>query len=526
MLDLVIAGGHVVDGLGGPARRADVGLEGGRVSVVGDLSAAETTRTLDATGLHVLPGMVDAHSHSELTVLSDGRARSKVRQGVTTEINGNCGLGPFPTGAGGEAQLRAAVALLDYDPGVPWPAPDLHAYRHALDDARPAINVAVLAGHIPLRLAAAPDQPGPLDRQQILRLAALADESIEAGAVGLSTGLMYPPAMSAERDELLALGAAVAKRGAVFSVHARNYSFALLDAIDEAIDIALTTGCRLQFSHLAVAGRANWGSVARALERIDAANERGADIAADIYPYLAGSANLSQLLPEWAQLGGAPAIVERLRTASDRARVLAEWPGLLQFGWDEVEVSAVDDEFADVLGMNIVDAAATRDADPSEFALDLIAGTENRVMMVAYGRSEDDLWAALDHPATMIGSDGLALDPDGPTGMGRPHPRSYGCYPRWLGPFVRTGRISLERAVRMATALPAERFGLRDRGTVVPGSFADLTIVDLAKLEDLATYHDPARFPVGVEHVLVAGELVVEDGRQHDDVRPGVFVTR
>lgn len=526
MLDLAILGGQVVDGSGAPARRADVGITGDRITIVGDLAGTDAARTLDATGLHVLPGMVDVHSHSELAVLSDGRARSKVRQGVTTEINGNCGLGPFPTGAGGVDQLRAAVAILDYDPAVPWPAPDLQAYRRALEEARPAINMAVLAGHIPLRLAAAPDQPGALDRQQIQRLAAVAGEAIDAGAVGLSTGLMYPPAMSAERDELLALGTVVAEHDAIFSMHARNYSNALLDAVDEAIDISLTTGCRLQFSHLAVAGRANWGSVARALERIDAANERGADIAVDIYPYLAGSANLSQLLPEWAQLGGAPALVERLRNEGDRQRILAEWPGLLQFGWDEVEVSAVDDEFADVLGMNIVDAAATRGADPSEFVLDLIAGTENRVMMVAYGRSEDDLWAALSHPAAMIGSDGLALDPDGPTGMGRPHPRSYGCYPRWLGPFVRSGRVTLERAVRMATALPAERFGLRDRGSVAPGAFADLTIVDLATLEDLATYHDPARFPVGVEDVLVAGQLVVEDGEQHDEVRPGRFVTR
>lgn len=523
-LDLALVGGVVVDGLGGEPRREDVGIRGGRIAALGDLRDAVAGRTIDVTGLTVIPGIVDLHSHSDLTVLSDGRARSTILQGVTTEVVGNCGLGPFPLTVDSRVRTRESIGIIDLDPAIALDWTDFDSYAAALGAAGLAVNVAPLVGHVPLRIAAAPESTGILSGPERRRLLELLDAALTAGVVGFSTGLMYPPAMFADRGELHAIGEVVASHGALFSIHARNYSTHLLDAVDEALDIAASTGCRLQFSHLAVAGRANWGTVARALERIDRARESGVDVGVDIYPYLAGSANLSQLLPEWSQGGGADAIVERLSSPRDRERIVAEWPQTLVLGWDEIVVSFVDGDLDDVLGMTIEQIAERWRVSPPLAALEVIRRSHNRAMMVAYGRSEDDLLAVLRHPAAAIGSDGLSLDPDGPTGAGLPHPRSYGCYPRLIGRMVHDGELSLGRAVAMSTSIPAARVGLSDRGVIRAGAVADLAVLDLPGYRDTATYTQPAQFPTGVVHVLVAGHQAVADGRQQDAERQGAVL--
>lgn len=522
-LDLVVAGGLLVDGTGAPARPADIGIRADRVMVVGDVGAAGAAARIDASGLLVCPGFVDLHAHSDLTLLSDGRARSKVRQGVTSEVVGNCGLGPAPAPPGRAEAVRRAVALIDLDPAVPWGWQGMAGYRDALAAARPALNVAPLAGHVALRTALAGDRADALTAAESAQLEALADRALEEGAAGLSTGLMYPPARFADRLELEALGRAAARHDALLAVHLRDYSDRLLPAVEEAIAVARATRCRLQLSHLAVAGRRNWGSVARALERVDAARAEGLDVGVDIYPYLAGSANLSQLLPGWAQEGGAAALVGRLSDPATRARIRTEWAATLHLGWDEVFVSLADGPLAPgTLGRSVAEGAAALGVAPDEAALELIASTDDRVQMVAFGRSAADLEAVLSHPAAAIGSDGLALDPDGPTGAGRPHPRSYGCYPRLLGRVVREdGLLTLERAIAMSTSVPAARAGLADRGVLRPGAFADLVVLDAGAVLDLATFEAPATFPRGIRDVIVNGVPVVRSGEQLDGARPG-----
>ncbi len=523
-LDLALLGGTIVDGLGGEPRREDVGVRDGRIVALGDLRGTVAERSIDVTGLTVIPGIVDLHSHSDLTILSDGRARSTILQGVTTEVVGNCGLAPFPLTEASRARTRESISIIDLDPAVDLDWSDYDSYAAALGAAGLAVNIAPLVGHVPLRLAAAPQSTTVLTVPERQRLLGLLDRALAAGAVGFSTGLMYPPAMFADRAELHAIGEVVASHGALFSIHARNYSTHLLDAVDEALDIAAATGCRLQFSHLAVAGRANWGSVARALDRVDRAREAGVDVGVDIYPYLAGSANLSQLLPEWSQGGGADAIVERLNSPRDRERIVAEWPQTLVLGWDEIVVSFVDGDLVDVLGMTIEQIAEHWHVNPPIAALEVIRRSHNRAMMVAYGRSEDDLLAVLRHPAAAIGSDGLSLDPDGPTGAGLPHPRSYGCYPRLIGRMVHDGELRLERAVAMSTSIPAARVGLSDRGVIREGAVADLAVLDVQYYRDTATYTQPAQFPTGVVHVFVAGDHAVADGRQQNGVRRGAVL--
>ncbi|MFO1540343.1 MAG: N-acyl-D-amino-acid deacylase family protein [Chloroflexota bacterium] len=527
-LGTIIAGGMLADGTGGPVRRADVGIDGDRIVAVGDLRGAGAAERIDATGLLVTPGFVDLHGHSDLTVLSDGRARSKVRQGITTEVSGNCGLTAYPAPTAHAAASRRAAGNVALDPAVPLTWASTAGYRDALAAAGVALNMAVLTGHVALRIAVGGEGAAPLDGRAIAHLEAEADRALGEGAVGISTGLMYPPAMFAQPDELDALGRAVARHDAIFAVHMRNYGDTLLEAVDEALGVARRTGCRLQVSHLAVAGRRNWGKVRTALARIDAARAEGLDIGADIYPYLAGSANLSQLLPGWAQEGGSPAIAARLADPAVRERIRAEWIPTLHLGWDEVFVSLVDAELApSVLGKSIADAGAALGLPPDAACLELIARTEDRVQMVAFGRSEDDMRAVLEHPAGAVGSDGIALDPDGPTGRGRPHPRSYGCYPRLLGRLVREeGLLPLERAVAMATAIPAARARLADRGTVTPGAFADVVVLDPATVRDTATFEEPARFPEGIVHVRVNGVAVVSGGAQVDAARPGRVLAR
>jgi len=528
--DIVLIGGVMVDGTGTPGRPADVAITGDRISAIaapGALEALSASTRLDVTGLVVAPGFVDIHTHSDTTLLSDGRATSKVRQGVTTEITGNCGMSPAPAPPEQRHAVRRAISIIDLDPAVAWTWATMGEYRAALAEAGTAVNVAPLVGHVALRVAVNGEDPGVLGATVRGRLEATADRALDEGAVGISTGLMYPPAMFADLEEFAALGRAVRRHDALFAVHMRNYGDALVPAVEEAIAVARETGCRLQISHLAVAGRRNWGSVRQALERIDAGRAAGLDIAADIYPYLAGSANLSQLLPGWAQEGGSLAITERLRDPAVRARIRHEWTTALHLGWDEVFVSLVDDDLVPlVLGRSLVDAGATLGLAADEAALELMARTEDRVQMVAFGRSPDDLLAVLEHPATSIGSDGLSLDRDGPTGVGRPHPRSYGCYPRLLGRFVRQdGTLTLERAIAMSTSIPAARVRLADRGTLREGAFADITVFDAATILDRNSFEDPTRFPDGIAHVLVNGVPVLRDGIQLDDARPGRVLT-
>jgi N-acyl-D-aspartate/D-glutamate deacylase len=521
---LLIVGGTVIDGTGAAGRRADVAVRAGRIDAIGDLADAGTDglERVDATGLIVAPGWVDIHSHSDLTLLSDGRARSKVAQGVTTEINGNCGMGAVPLPVTVASEVRAAHATIDPDAAVDWAWTDLDGYVAALHREGLALNTAPLIGHLPLRIAVAGEAARTLDARERSALVAGIDACLEAGAIGVSTGLMYPPAMSADRAELVAIGQAVARRDGLFAIHMRNYSDHLLDAVEEALTIARLSGCRLQISHLAVAGRRNWGAVSRALERIERAHHDGVDVGIDIYPYIAGSANLSQLLPDWAQAGGPSAIVARLASPTERARIHADWRDSLFFGWDEIEVASNEPGLEEALGLT-VEAVATRwSIDPGDAALDLIARSDNRIQMVAYGRSEDDLRAVLGHPLTSIGSDGLAMDPDGPSSAGRPHPRSFGCYPRLLGKYLREdGLLTLERAIQMSTSAPADRAGLADRGRLAAGAVADLVLFDPQTVSDGATFREPTLAPVGVRQVIVAGRRVLEDGRQPDGVRPG-----
>jgi N-acyl-D-amino-acid deacylase len=503
---LVLAGGTLVDGTGAAPRRADVVVRDGLIdSVVAPGTAPPGLDLVDVTGRLVCPGFVDIHTHSDLTLLSNPLAHSKVRQGVTTEVVGNCGLGVAPIGFGVDPDaLRGALAYLDLDPAVQLSWHSVAEYLDVLAAGRPSPHVATLVGHVPVRAAVLGFDDRPATTAEIDLMCGLVAEALTEGALGLSTGLVYPPLRSARTDELRALAQVVADHDALFAWHLRDYGDDLLASAAEAVGIAELTGARTQISHLSSIGARNWG-------RVNDVLAMAADgIAFDIYPYLAGNAPLSQLLPELVRIDalGDPVVREQV----ERAWVNNPVP------WTEITVAG--GAAADVLGRTIADLAGP-DRSAGEVVMDLIAEHGNSVIMTAGGRSERDLRAVLAHPATVVASDGQALDPDGPTGRGFPHPRSFGTFPRAITDFGE----DLAAMVGKCTAAPAARVGLTDRGTVAPGQLADLVVLNAERLADHATFTRPQRFPTGVEYVLVAGTMVVQGGT-HTGSRPGNVVRR
>lgn len=520
---MLIKGGTVVDGTGGPARVADVVIESGSIADVGTAGASSHERVIDAAGKVVCPGFVDLHTHSDLTLLSNPLAHSKIQQGVTTEVVGNCGLGVTPLSADADRGLvRSAVSYLDLDPSVAWTWDDVDGYFAAVRAAEPSVNVATLVGHLPLHAGVVGFDDRPASDAEIADMRRMLADALAAGAVGLSTGLMYAPLTFATDTELRALAEVVAEHGGLFAWHLRDYADELISSVQQAIDVGARTGCRIQISHLVAVGSRNWGSVPSALEIVDAARADGIDVGVDLYPYVAGNAPLSQRLPVWAQVGGERAIHDRLMDDDIRSRIHSYWAAD-PLDWADVTINNAPD--ATVLGYSVTDLAKQRNTSADDVVLDLLRTHGNAVTMVAGGRSVDDMKAVLMHDSAVVGSDGQALDPAGPTGKGVPHPRSYGCFPRLFAEMVRPGVMPIEDAVRKCTGAPAARIGVDDRGVLAPGYAADVVILDLDKINDTATFGNPQQYPDGIETVIVNGRVVI-DQATHTGVRNGQIVNR
>jgi len=513
-MDLVVRGATVYDGTGAAGIVADVVVSDGRVVAIGPGAAdrvGDPARTVEAAGRVVTPGFVDLHTHSDLTLLSNGFGPSTIRQGVTTAVVGNCGLGMAPISPAADVDdVRTANGYLDRDPDLRVGWDSIGGYLDTIDTAGIAPNVATLTAHLPIRasvLGLGDQAPTSADLDA---MAILLDDALADGAVGLSTGLVYAPLTYATHDELVRLGEVVAARDRLFAWHVKDYADDLLASVRQALSVASMTGVRTQISHLTCVGRRNHGSARLALALVDEARANGLDVGVDIYPYLAGNAPLQQLLPAWVQEGGAEVFQRRLRDRAVREQVAQEWRGNA-LGWDEIVICAVPpDADQSVVGRTVADLGGT------EAALDVLAEHGGAVMMVAFGRSDDDLRAVLTHASAVVASDGMALDPEGPTGGGLPHPRAYGCFPRYLSTY---GRDDLAAAVHRCTGKPAARAGL-DRGVLRVGAPADLVVLDLDRLADIATYERPAQYPTGVDLVVVNGEVVVDEGRD-TGARPG-----
>jgi N-acyl-D-amino-acid deacylase len=525
-LDLVIAGGTVVDGTGRPGFKADVGVAADRVVALGDLGAAQAARRVDAAGLVVAPGFVDVHTHSDTTAfLPEAHAdlaHAALLQGVTTEICGNCGFSVFPHPPGRKDEVARHTAGLLGTGVQPWA--DLRAYALDVDGSARVNNLAALVGHGSLRAGVVGFDDREPDAAELKTMASLLRSGFDQGAVGLSSGLVYPPAAFARTDELVALCQAVADYGRPYVTHVRDEADGVATALTEAVTIARSAGMPLHVSHHKVAGRRNSGRSEETLGLLDAAGRDGVEVTMDAYPYTSGSTVLYGLLPPWVSAGGAGALVEALGDRGVRARLTRElreglpgWANLAgAAGWAKITVASCPTR-TELEGRSILEAADEAGSAPEEFAFDLLVAAQARVTVIMEMMDESDVRAILAHERTMIGSDGIPLP-------GKPHPRWAGTFVRVLGPYVRDLRVlDLVTAVRKMTGMPARRFGLRDRGEVRVGALADLVVFDPAEIADRSTPEHPLRPPLGVDRVIVAGREVAHRGKVLGE-RPGRFV--
>ena len=524
MLDILIKNGLVVDGTGKPAFKADVGIADGRIAVVAKGVELEAVRTIQAQSLHLAPGFIDPHTHSELTLLADPRAESKIRQGVTTEVVGNCGFSPAPLLGAAVEETRAQAKILGLD--VTWAS--MAEYLERLRNQGAAVNVAPLVGHNTVRGSVLGfDDVQPAIEQQA-EMERLVEEAMEQGARGLSTGLYYPPGFYTHTEEVIGLARVAARCGGIYASHIRNESDRLLEAVTEAIEIAEQAESQVEIAHLKLHGSQNWEGADRLLALLDDAHSRGVRVGCDQYPYAASSTWLVATLPYRAQTGGAKAIAERLSDPQMRNRIRKDWKenradwdnrgGVRE--WSDVLVTDCAPR-PDVLGKSIAEIADAEGKDPLEAALDLIVISEGQAAGVFFDQLEDNVRILMRHPLVVVGSDGSALAPHGVLGQRNPHPRSYGTFPRVLGRYVREEKVlSLEEAVTKMTSITADRFGLTDRGVIREGAWADLVLFDPQTVADKATFADPHQYPVGIPCVVVNGVVVIDQG-QHTGALPG-----
>jgi len=487
---------------------ADVGIAGDRTVVVGEAAAAH--EIIDCDGLVLAPGFIDIHGHSDHLLLANPHAESKLLQGVTTEVGGNCGFSPGPMVESVRAEAQADLA--EFGLAVNWQT--LGEFLDLLQRGGIGLNFACLVGLGNVRAAAMGYEPRPATRRQIKEMQGAVATAMREGAVGVSSGLIYPPGMAANADELGEVCKAAAELGGFYATHMRNEGAELLKSVGEALEVGKRSGCAVQISHLKATGEANWGLVEPALALLDFARAAGMRVAADQYPYTATSTGLYVLLPDWAQEGGAEAAAERLRDEGARRRAGQQLLRRSKEDWQRIRIATVRSEanrWAE--GLTITEIARRWESSEAYTVVDLIAAERGHVAMVRFAMSEADVERVMKHRQVMVGSDAAARATSGPLAAGKPHPRAFGTFPRVLGHYVRERRvIGLGEAIRKMTRLPAAWLGLEDRGVVRRGAYADLVLFDPERIADRATYDDPIQPPAGIRSVWVNGRMVVRDG--------------
>jgi N-acyl-D-amino-acid deacylase len=523
--DLLIRGATVVDGGGRPGYTADVLIARGRiVRVEPSPGALAARRVIDADGLVAAPGFVDIHSHSDYHLLVAPQAESSIRQGVTLEVGGNCGYAPAPLWGTWQAD-RAAEYRAAY--GLACPGGTLEAYFAALESARPAINYGQLIGHNTLRGSATGGAARPVRPDELAAMLDAARAAMRAGALGLSTGLAYPPACYGDAAELIALARVVREEGGLLAAHVRSEGDGLLEALDEILGVARAAGVPLQISHLKTMHERNWDKLDAALGLIEAARAAGMDVTADRYPYTAANTGLDAILPGWAVAGTREERRARLTDPALRPGLLAALAARPAATWERIVIAEVADaRHRRDQGRTVAEAAAAAGARPEAFVLDLLADGGGPVGAIFHAMSPGNLERILTRTWVMIGSDSACRTAGDALGAGIPHPRTFGTFARAVGPLVRESKLfTLETAVRKATGDPCRRLGLRDRGRLAPGFHADVVLFDPARVRDMATYEQPWRFAEGVHWVLVNGQPAVEAGAL-TGARPGRIVRR
>ena len=521
MPEVIIRGGRLADGTGRVPRRADIGIQGDTISHIGKLDEEEARTIIDAKGLVVSPGFIDVHTHSDITLLVNPRAESAVRQGVTTQVFPNCGIGLAP--AVGAALQDVEERTRPFGIEVTWRT--VGEYFRQVEAARPSVNVVPMVAQGTVRMAVMGYSKDPPSRAQMAEMKAHVEEAMQSGARGICSGLRYVPSGYASVDELVELAKIAKRYGGLYATHMRSEGDDgdWFSAIDEALAIGRGSGVPVQISHLKALGSEAWGKSAKALSLIRNARRNAVDVMVDQYPYTATSSTLFVLFPQWCQEGGVSAFLERLADRAQEGKIRAAFATTLAMrgGGSRMTVS----EYAPVRsleGKTLTQVAKLKDAPEFETAVELLRGSKGGVSMTYHVLETADIERIFRERFVMVASDGSAVAPYGKLAADYyPHPRNYGCFPKVLGDFVRKKRlVKLEEAVRKMTSLPAARFGLEKRGLLRRGWRADVTVFNPRTIADRATFEHPREYPAGIAYVFVNGEMVVER-KGHTGKRPG-----
>ena len=523
---ILVENGMVVDGAGNPWFRADVLIEGGRTAKVGRIGDVEVDSKLDASGLVVCPGFIDIHSHSDYTLLVNRHADSKIRQGITTEVVGNCGHSAAPLI--GEAREEAKRGAEAYELGIDWQS--MAEYLEKLEKNKVSLNVASHVGFGTVKLCVTGHEAGDPTDEELERMKELVSKSIAEGAVGISTGLRYAPQSYAKTEEVIAVATAAREKGGIYASHVRDEGDRghPLEAMEEAIEIGREAKIPIHVSHLKILAKPLWGLCDQMLEMIQRAREEGVEITADQYPYDASGTGLLAWIPKWAREGGNAKLVERLDDPDTREKIMEEFSRVVEVrgGAERALISRFRPD-PSLEGKNVAEVAKQWGVPEIEAALKLVrmaAESEKGIGIANFNQSAENVAKIMMKPWVMVGTDGYALKPEGVLGRGVPHPRSYGTYPRVLRKYVREEAvIRLEDAIRKMTSLPAQKLGLLDRGLLREGFWADIVVFDPREAADTATFTDPHRYPKGMEYVIVNGEVVIDRG-EHTSATPGTVL--
>ena len=517
--DVVIVGGHIIDGTGSPWYSGDIGIRDGRIAAIGRLEGAGRKRTIDAAGRVVAPGFIDMLGQSELTMLVDPRLPSKITQGITTEITGE-GDSVAPVN---EAMLKADAGEYAHLRITPdWRT--LREYFGRLERQGMGINLASYVGATSVRRMVLGDADVQPTAAQLDQMRGLVREAMEDGAIGVSSALQYAPAPYARTEELIALAGEAGKFGGIYATHMRSEGDAVLEAIDEAVRIGREGHLPVEIWHLKAAGQRNWGRMPQLVARIEAARAQGVDVSANTYAYTAWFNSFSAFIPPWAHDGGDGKLVARLKDPAARARIRADmlnpkgdWDNEWQEipGPEAIQIAVVQNpELKPLQGKRLSEVAALWKEDAIDALCDLLIKDGAFTEVAVFGMDEPDVALALKQPWVSVDNDSQGTSPEGLLGEEHPHPRAYGTFPRILRKYVREEHLlTLEDAIRKFTALPAQRMRLTDRGVLKAGMAADVVVFDPAAVRDLATFERPNQLSVGMEYVLVNGVAVIAQGK-------------
>ena len=499
MYDLIIKNARIIDGSGSPWYRADLAVKDGKIAAIGKLNE-QAGKIVDAKDKYLAPGFIDIHSHSDGSILNCPSNESRLLQGTTTELTGNCGDSMAPIGKATVAPERGFATVADFLAKV--------------EENGIATNFAMLVGHGTVRDAVMGYSSEKASPQQIEEMKAITAKAMEDGAFGISSGLIYPPGCYADTDELSEVASAVAPFGGLYSTHMRNENVKVVESVKEAIEIAERSGARLQISHHKVTSKQNWEESCRTtIALIEKARKRGLDAACDQYPYSASATGLDSNIPRWAFEGGFDAMMKRLEAPEPRAQLRDQSNKSHEGRWGDIYVAYVQTEKNQwMVGKSITEIAdALGGKDYADTCFDIVADEHGHVGEVNFGMCEEDIEYIMSQPFTMTGSDGESMPLTAP---GKPHPRNFGTMVRMLAHYCRDRKLfSIETAIHKITALPASRMGLADRGIIKAGMWADLVLFDLAKLNDDPSYSDPQQACSGILQVYVNGVLAAENGK-------------